>query len=53
MTKIEKSDKIQIYKKNKMNDIKLEDDISNLYGVGKYYNDKLKTLNINTIKDLL
>ncbi len=36
-----------------MNDIKLTDDISNLYGVGKYYNDKLKTLNINTIKDLL
>jgi ATP-dependent DNA helicase RecG len=36
-----------------MSDIKLTDDISNLYGVGKYYNDKLKTLGILTIKDLL
>jgi hypothetical protein len=36
-----------------MPDIKLTDDISNLYGVGKYYQDKLKNLNINVIKDLL
>ena len=36
-----------------MKEIKLNDDIQNLYGVGKYYQDKLKNLNIFTIKDLL
>jgi len=36
-----------------MSDIKLSDSIENLYGVGKYYQDKLKNLNIFVIKDLL
>ncbi len=36
-----------------MSDIRLTDSIENLYGVGKYYQDKLKNLNIFVIKDLL
>ncbi len=36
-----------------MESIKFNDSIKNLYGVGKYYEDKLKNLNIFVIKDLL
>lgn len=36
-----------------MDQINLTDDISALYGVGKYYKDRLKKLNIFTIKDFL
>ncbi len=36
-----------------MDQIKITDDISALYGVGKYYKDRLKKLNILTIKDFL
>lgn len=36
-----------------MEPINLTDDISALYGVGKYYKDRLKKLNILTIKDFL
>jgi len=33
--------------------MKLNDSIKNLYGVGDRYEDKLKNLNIFSIKDLL
>jgi len=36
-----------------MKEINLADDIENLFGVGKYYKDRLKKLDISTIKDFL